>query len=252
MTQMPSQSRLILNLTLLALVSLATLGFAQESFAQETGNEPIDKELDKYWNVEQKVPTLQNPRFERKGGLEAALHFGVIPNDSFYLPKTLGARLGYFFTDTISVEVGFSYLLQSKSDLQTFLTAAPRGTKTVDLTQGAGKAPLMNWTGSADLAWAPFHGKLGIFATKLTNFDLGFVAGVGIINATIDNSLDGDVALENLPQAVKVAGHWGATLRFYVLRWLNVRLDYRQFAYKPAEKFLSPVELSLGVAFLTK
>ncbi len=242
----------------LAVLALATAvpvsAWAEDAKADQTynGNQPIDQELDKYWNAEQKVPSLQNPMYERKGGLEAALHFGVVPNDSFYFPKAVGGNLGYFFTDTLAVEFGFSYLMNSNSDLQAFLTAVPGGkTGPTDLTKGAKKAPQMNWMSSADIAWAPLHGKFGIFASKLSNFDLGFVAGVGVIGVNVDTSNDGDTAPVS---ATKVGGHWGATLRFYLTRWLNIRTDYRQFLYFPdqGKPFLAPVEFTLGLAFLTK
>ena len=235
-------------------VAAPAAAWAVEAKADPTynGNQPIDQELDKYWNAEQKVQSLQNPMYERKGGFEAALHFGVVPNDSFYFPKTVGGKLGYFFTDTLAVEVGFSYLLNANSDLQAFLVAVPGGKNgATDLTKGAKKSPQMNWLSSADIAWSPFHGKLGIFASKLSNFDLGFVGGVGIIGANVDTSNDGDTPTVS---AVKVGGHWGATLRFYVLRWLSIRTDYRQFLYFPdqGKPFLAPVEFTLGLAFLTK
>ena len=233
-----------------------------------SGNQPIDKELDKYWNAEQKVQSLQNPMYERKGGFEAALHFGMVPNDSFYSPKSVGGNLSYFFTDTVAVEASFSYLMNDSSKLQTFLTAAPvGGNGSKDLTSNSKQVPMMNWLSSVDLAWSPFHGKIGIFASKLSNFDLGFVGGLGLIGARIDtsgvtqtcaqswNCAAVDAASSSgLENKIKPAAHWGASLRFYVLRWLNLRADYRQFMYWPdaGKPFLAPVEFTLGVAFLTK
>ena len=233
------------RLLVLAVTAISSLTLAAPAFAEE----PIDTELDKYWNVDQKVESLQNPLYERKGGFEGELHFGLVPNDSFYLPKVLGARVNYFFTDTLSAEIGFSYLLNSNSDLQSFLTAA--GASKKDLTQGAHKSPTMNWLSSADIAWAPFHGKIGIFASKLSNFDLSFNGGVGIIGANVDESDDGE---QPTVSKVKVGGHWGSTLRVYLTRWMNVRLDYRQFLYFPTKdaSFLAPVEFTIGLAFLTK
>ena len=45
---------------LLAVAALPGLAAAEE---------PIDRELDKYWNVNQKVDSLKNPLIERAGGL---------------------------------------------------------------------------------------------------------------------------------------------------------------------------------------
>ena len=216
------------------------------------GGQPIDQELDKYWNVEQKVQTLQNPMYERKGGFEGVLHFGVVPNDSFYLPLAMGGKLAYFITDTLSVEGTFSYLKNSDSVLRAFLVHVKNGNQGyADLTSGSKKAPKMNYLSALDVTWSPFHGKIGIFASKLSNFDLGVVAGLGMINADIDEGSDGD----SLPAAKnKFGGHWGATLRFFLTRWLSVRWDYRQYVYFPDKDkpFLAPVEFTGGLAFLTK
>jgi outer membrane beta-barrel protein len=235
---------------ILALTALAAATLTSAVATPARAEEPIDHELAKYWNVEQAVPSLQNPLYERKGGFEGSLHFGVVPNDSFYLPYPVGARLAYFLTDTVSIEAGFSYLLGGKSALQTFLECPGKaGGKCTDLTDGIKKPPHMTSLGSLDLAWVPLHGKVGIFTQKLTNFDLGISGGVGLVRADIDTSIEGETPPA---PAFKVGGHWGAGFRFYLTRFLNLRLDYKQFAYKPGATWLAPVEFTLGVAFLTK
>ena len=259
--------RLGLALAVLALATTAPrLAQAEDVKGDPTysGNQPIDQELDKYWNADQKVSSLLNPMYERKGGFEFALHLGAVPNDSFYFPKSVGGSIGFFLTDTLAIEAGFSYLFSSYSDLEAFLAAAPVSTTgSKDITANARKVPLMNWLSSADLVWSPFHGKIGIFASKLSNFDLSFAAGLGLINARVDTSDHSEATPgANLVSKIKPAAHWGATLRFYVLRWLQLRADYRQFLYQPdeylasrpdwARPFLAPVEFTLGVAFLTK
>jgi outer membrane beta-barrel protein len=223
---------------------LASLPVAAEDLA------PIDAELDKYWNVEQAVPALKNPLYERAGGLEFSVHGGIVPNDSFYVPKPVGARLAYFFTDTLSAEVGGSYLLSSLSDLEAFLECATVSNgRCADLT--VRKPPKMTMLTSLDIAYTPFHGKVGIFTSKLSSFDMGLSLGGGLIGVDIDEGNDG---VPDIQSTFKPAGHWGANFRFFVTRWLNVRADYKQFIYWPVEgsPFLAPVEFTLGLAFLTK
>lgn len=212
--------------------------------------DPIDKELARYWNVEQAVPSLQNPLFERKGGFEGSLHFGVVPNDSFYLPVPIGGRLAYFLTDTVSVEAGASYLLGRKSDLLTFLECASGAGKTcTSLVEDKRQPAHMTMLSSLDLAWAPFHGKVGIFTQKLSSFDLGISAGVGLVRADIDAWKDQKSVVQS---QFRLGPHWGAGFRFYLTRWANLRIDYKQFTYKPNDAWLSPVEFTVGLGFLTK
>lgn len=234
----------------------ASLGVATVALALGPGTafaagEPIDKELAKYWDPDQAVISLNNPLFERKGGFEGLVKVGTVPNDNFYLFTSVGGRVGYFLTDTVAVEADFSYLMPSPSKIGAYLVCVNGdAAHCIDLTHGAQKVPKLNWTGALDLAYSPFHGKFGIFDKKLTSFDLSLSAGVGLVNVDIDESAGNKPA----EQMMKPAGHWGAGFRFYLTRFLNLHVDYKQFIYSPQASvaFLAPVEFSLGLAFLSK
>ena len=53
---------------------------------------------------------------------------------------------------------------------------------------------------------------------------------------------------------MRIGGHWGAGFRFYLTRFLNLHVDYKQFIYQPISggSTLAPVEFSLGLAYLSK
>ena len=105
----------------------------------------------------------------------------------------------------------------------------------------------MTMMGGVDLVYSPFHGKVGVFDKKLASFDVGLVVGVGMINAEIDTTeIEDKIASSILP-----AGRWGVSLRFFMNEWLTVRADVRQFVYKPEDALLFPVEMTVGIAFLS-
>lgn len=226
-----------------ALAVVLAIAVARPAAAED--RQPIDAELEKYWNVELAVPTLTNPTYGRAGAFEAALGFGVVPNDSYYLPLPLNVKLGYHMTETVALEFAFSYLLTPKSDLMSFLESPGGGQRS--LLDGVVKPPKMFMLTALDLVYSPFHGKVGVFDKKLSSFDLGLVVGVGMIGAELDETeVEDPLTTSFLP-----AGHWGLALRFFATRWLNVRADLRQFAYKPGDAVLFPVELTFGVSFLS-
>lgn len=234
-----------------AVFAFLVAGFAPDAALAAEGAEPIDTELGKYWNVDQAVPSLSNPLYERKGGFEGSVQLGTIPNDNFYLFYTAGGRVAYYLGDTLALQGGFQYLMAEDSKILTFLKCVPASNnKCSVLTKGAQAAPLMHWNGSLDLVYTPFHGKWGIFDKKLTSFDVNFLAGVGVINVDIDESR-GNKAAEN---AIKVGGHWGLGFRFYLSRFLNLQLGYNQYIYQPQDNisFLAPAEFTLGLAYLSK
>lgn len=248
-----------------SLAVLAVVGMAASASAAPL--QPIDNELEKYWNVELAVPSLTNPAHITKGVFEGTLVMGFVPNDSYYTPLPVGIRAGYHMVETLSVEASFSYLHPfgsptldpnsidadgkiaqpfGMSDLLYFLQTAGKN----GLLEGVRKPPRMTMMTSLDLVYSPLHGKVGAFASKLASFDIGVAVGAGLIGVDVDEDpwTEGDEV-----SAFKAAGHWGATLRFYLNSWLCLRADYRQFVYKPEEKgaVLFPVELTLGVSFLS-
>lgn len=206
---------------------------------------PIDTELEKYWNVELAVPTLDNPLFARKGAFELVLGTGVVPNDSYYLPLPISVRAGYHFTESLAIDLAFSYLVTPKSELLTFLEEPVPGQRS--LLEGVVKPPRMGMLLGLDLVYSPFHGKLGVFDKKLSSFDVGLVLGAGAIMADVDETEEEDAMQSRLLPAAR----WGVTMRFFLNRWLHVRADVRQFLYKPEASLLFPVELTLGVALLS-
>ncbi len=240
----PLVARLCAGLLALASLALPTLAQAEQK-------EPIDKELAKYWDTDQAVLSLNNPLYERKGGFEGMVKFGTVPNDNFYLFTSVGGRVGYFITDTVAIEGDFSYLMSSPSKIGSYLTCVNGDqANCIDLTHGAQKVPKLNWLGALDVSYSPFHGKFGIFDKKLTSFDLSLSLGVGMVNVDIDESVGNKAAVA----MTKVAGHWGAGFRFYLTRFLNLHLDYKQYLYVPQSSvsFLAPAEFTLGVALLSK
>lgn len=244
------QSRNALSGRVATLAIAATAAFATPS-AAAAEEAPIDRELGKYWNVELAVPSLEHPLFERKGAFEVSGHVGVLPNDNFYLAAPVGGRLAYHVADTLAIEGNFSYQITSESDLLSFLNCPTGDAKCTSLTAGGQAPPKLNWTSSLGVNWSPFHGKLGIFASKISSFDLNFSAGFALIGADIDAS---PVDAKRAESAIKPGGAWGSGMRFYLTDALNLRVDYRQFIYKPQESisFLAPVEFTLGVSYLLK
>lgn len=245
---MQSRNALAGRAAALACGVLAVLAGPAAAVAEEA---PIDRELGKYWNVELAVPSLEHPLFERKGAFEASAHIGILPNDNFYLAAPVGGRLAYHVADTLAVEGNFSYQLSTESDLLNFLNCPTGDSNCTSLTAGGQAPPKLNWTSSVGVVWSPFHGKLGVFASKISSFDLNFSAGFALLGADIDES---PTDAKRAESAVKPGGTWGAGMRFFLTDAVNLRVDYRQFMYKPQESisFLAPVEFTLGVAYLLK
>lgn len=203
--------------------------------------DPIDKDLEYFWGQKRDVEVIQKRLFLRDGRHEFTVFGGVIPNDDFFANYPIGARYNWYFLEDWSVELNGSYMFNAKSDLRSFLQDTMNLNISLD-EQLKGYA-------AAEGQWTPFHGKFSLLTQNLTHFDINISFGAGVMFAS--DKLEGETSykLEYLPM-----GNLGAGMRFYVLDWMAVRLDYRHYFYKSnVYNGLSwPAEVTLGVAFFTK
>ncbi|MBM4342234.1 MAG: outer membrane beta-barrel domain-containing protein [Deltaproteobacteria bacterium] len=232
-------------------LALGSLALALSALPVAHAEEAVDRELAKYWDAEIAVPSLSNPLYERRHGVEGEVHYGIVPNDNFYLFQSVGGRVDFYLTDTVALDADFSYMMAKESKILDFLKHVDTsGGKQTNLTIGSQQPPRLNWMSSVGVAFSPFHGKFGIFDKKLSSFDVNFHLGLGILSAEVDESQG------NKPpaSAIKVGGAWGIGFRFFLTRFLNIRVDYKQTIYHPQESiaFLAPVEFSAGIGFLSK
>jgi hypothetical protein len=86
------------------------------------GTGGVGSDLDLYWGGNRKEDVIVNHLFMKGGWFEIGLFIGVILNDAFLTYVPVGGRLGYYFTDSLAVELGGSWTgTQLDSDLTSFL-----------------------------------------------------------------------------------------------------------------------------------
>ncbi len=207
---------------------------------------PLGKQFDRYWADKRDVRNIHKRLFLKDGRWEFAITGGVIPNDDFFTYYPLGARVNYYFSEDLAIELAGSYMIKSNSELKNFLEEELISGIEVELPQS------LSWQAGAGVLWTPLHGKVAIFDTKLGHFDFGFALGV--------MALGSEVKKEGQTEATArtdVGGNLGATVRFYLLDFLALRVDYRHYFYNARDaddnsRGLSfPAEISLGVSFFT-
>lgn len=203
--------------------------------------DPIDKDLDYFWGKKRDVEVIQKRLFLREGRHEFTLFSGTIPNDDFFTYFPLGLRYNWYMLEDWSLELNGAYLFESASDLEGFLENTSVINVQVYLPER------LWWYAALDGQWTPFHGKFSMLTSKLTHFDINFSFGAGVM--CVKNKESGEDKTEFQPM-----GNLGAGMRFYLLDWMALRLDYRHFFYKSnAYNGLSwPAEITLGVSFFTK
>ncbi|GMV43485.1 MAG: hypothetical protein AMXMBFR64_52010 [Myxococcales bacterium] len=238
------RTRSICRAALFVFACLSGAVFASPALAED--KTPLDDDLDKYWGERRDIRTIQKREFLKDTRHEFSIFTGVVPNDDFKVYIPIGGRYDYYFSEDIGLEISGAYLFAVETKLREFLTDQFESGGGVDaqifLTE------TLKWYASADVKWSPFHGKVGLFTTKLFHFDFYIAAGVGVVGTEVDPPG------QNAPNSdeYKIAGNVGAGAAGFVNDWLAIRIDYRHFFYEFQGGGLSyPAEITLGVSFFT-
>lgn len=221
------------------LAALVGLFLAPTARAEDQGL--LDKYLDKYWAEKRDVRVIQKRLYQKAGRHEFTPFFGFVPNDEFFMYYPVGGRYTYYFSEDIGVELFGSYMFDVKSDLGSFIDSN-WGLET-NLPQ------TLKWTAGLEGVWSPIHGKFGIFTRKLAHFDWSLMVGVGAMGTEVATAEEGG----QTKAKTDVAANVGTGLRFFLLDWLALRFEYRNYFFAAEGGGLShPVELTLGVSFFTR
>ncbi len=222
-------------------LGLMVCAWAPASSGQEAT--PLDRELDKVWGQERDIRVIEKRTFEKDGRHEFSLLVGIIPNDPFFNYYPVGLRYDYYFLESLALEVAGAYAFHPESNLRSFITNTfrARGLQGVRLPQR------VEWYAGANVYWAPIYGKLAIFTSKISSFDLGFILGAAAIGSHVEKG--GVFVRKSSPD---VAGVAGLGFHFYLTDLLALRADYRHYVFKAYDggaRFLA--EITLGFAVFT-
>ena len=249
-------------------VAMAAALWAPEAFAQDEGGgdaavaedaaaggeaggdagleleDPAERDL--YWGDRRDVSVVQKRLFTKDGRLEVTAYSGVIPNDSFMTYIAVGGRVGYYFVESIGVEVSGAYsggALQIESGLSDDLR------NDEDLQASVRLLSRQNYRLNAAVTWSPFYGKFALIDAWLSNFDIYLVGGLGVVVTESPPPLSAPAGTANEVDP-KPEGVLGAGIRFFVNDFTSVRLDYRQGIFEKLGGGVStPSEISLGASF---
>ena len=226
--------KLVLAAALLVLVPQTA--FADEEPLDTTA---VDQALDLYWAQNREIESIQRRLYSKDSRHEFTLFIGIIPNDEFFTYMPIGARYDYFFTEDIAAELWGDYIFSFDSNLKNFLEHNFRASMLTDIPQS------LQWMAGVDAVWSPIHGKFAIFGTKLAHFDVHIAVGAGALGTVVRK-------LDKEEPKVDIAGNIGLGFRIFLLDFMALRFDYRQFFYAAETGGVAkPAEFSLGLSFFT-
>ncbi len=183
---------------------------------------------------EGKIQPISGQLYQKAGRLEVSPTLDLSFNDAFLKKHFVGVKVGWHFTEFLSV--GGTFAVGT--------TAATGSAVVCPANQGchdATRAQLWQVPGAirmmagAEVAWAPVYGKLNLAAEQVLHFDLALLAGTDLIRRDEVLSRDAADALQasggKPPTATSLGGHVGLGVRVYLNRYMALRFDVKDYIY---------------------
>lgn len=221
---MSARSRILLTATVLT----STLYAESSAFALQGGEDPS------------LLPVLVDKRYGMRGAHQLSLAFSTALATKFIETSGVYLTYGYSFTDIIGLELGGGVFFGGESNIMAevrkeFSTTEP---PLSDLYQ-------MVWSAGLDLIVVPLYGKMSFASEVDPAYDLFLVAGGGV------SGLKRQVGETGSTSSMQPTFNFGLGFRFYILRMLALRLEFRNYFYPDPEPNPTGVEDTTGTDPLT-
>lgn len=190
--------------------------------------------------LQDRIKAVSRKVFLKEGRFELQPALAVTMNDPFFRTWQVAGRAAYHLNDAFALEIGGAYVPPFFVEKLPPLDLLRQEARLVNVdSQLLGHA-------DAGVTFSPIYGKLAILSDAIIHFDAFASAGVGAVFDT--NFKEGD-ALHFVHPTMDV----GIGLRVFMLRWLVVRADLRDYVYPQDRASISTLQnlliFSLGVGF---
>lgn len=177
-----------------------------------------------------RIPPISGQLYSKAGRLELTPTFNVSLNDAFFSKMLFGAKVGWHFTDHLSVHGSFAAGLNRETGSTSVCTSS--GCRPADPAQLYQVPGNVRRIGSVELGFSPIYGKLNVFAQKVIHFDLSLLAGADwithreVLSAALAN------AGETPGNRNTFGGHVGVGARVFMSRALALRLEVKDYIHR--------------------
>jgi outer membrane beta-barrel protein len=170
------------------------------------------------------LPVLIDKRFGNRGLFQVSLQFSSTMATKYV--QDTGGILGvaYNFTDVIGIELSGGYFASSETSIMDEIRQALPASEEPDLSG----LYQLTWMANADLLLVPLYGKISFASEVDPAYDLFLLGGVGY------SGLRRQVGAGDARTFVTTTSpifNFGLGLRFYLNRWLGLRLALRDYFY---------------------
>lgn len=195
---------------------------------EETKEAQQDKRDKRNEELADRIKSVQRKVFLKKQRLEVFPFFGLDLNDPFYQHLLLGGSLSYHLVDSLAIEARGGFV---------FASIRQGSVKIVRQEIGAvlENVPALKGHADLDVTWAPLYGKISLLGEGILHFDTYLTGGPGIFITDI---------------GVAPAVNIGIGQRYFITRWLDFRLELRNYLYVETRNEHSSVNNLLVLGFM--
>lgn len=161
---------------------------------------------------EDRVKSVQRKVYLKKGRFELTPLVSVSVNDPYYSKFGASVRGAYYFADTLAISARASVMQVLPSD-------DVRTAKRAFQSRIYHSVP--QWSGMADVEWAPLYGKVA-FLNSILHFDGYLLSGAGVVK-TETSSLEG--------RSISIGADLGLGMRFVAKDFLAVNVALINTSY---------------------
>jgi outer membrane beta-barrel protein len=224
------------NLKPLMIASLGLMALGASEVANAAPEGPGIDAIDLFRKGRPNRPSVQNRFFIKKNRFEGSLGMGYVPNNPFAQRFVGGMSFGYHFNELFAAQALITYSPDlGEGDLKGLTSTLVWISNDPNFQQPLDKVTLAF---SANVVMAPLYGKINLLGERVLNFDLYFVAGLGMNSKTNyyavpDPDFPGEIALERPDGAVevKVGPNLGMGFNFFLNQSVALKLDGRMNFY---------------------
>ena len=182
--------------------------------------------------LQDRIKAVSRKTFLKDGRFELDVMPGITTNDAFFRRWTLGGRASFHFNDAFSVDVGGAYNIFSE-ELEPVRVLKQEELLVPD------ESALLGYV-DGGVTFSPVYGKVALMSELIIHFDAFVTGGIGAVF---------DTGATPAHPAMEV----GVGTRIFLLHWLVIRADLRDYIYPQDRLGLSTLQnllfLNVGVGF---
>jgi outer membrane beta-barrel protein len=186
-----------------------------------------------------KIPPVSAALYRKAGRWELGLSANLSVNDAFYNKYFGGLKLGYHFSETMSLHgiLAGGLVAEAGSAVVCPSGGSCQPASDHQMWQVPGKISSIS---GLEFAWAPVYGKLDMFSEQVGHFDLSLLGGLDWIryqkvvgSSYFTDDQGNPLASVPTPPTVGTPGvHFGVGARFFFAQWIAARLEFKDYLYR--------------------